>query len=108
MTRTPWAMLFSALVMVGCGTDDPAPSCQAAMSHFYASGCYYEDTSTKQMLGLQTMISRCEATQQTVPSRSCSAKFDDWLRCNNEVPDKSTTLADCDCSHEQMALLSCR
>jgi hypothetical protein len=108
MKRTLWTTLFSAVVMVGCGTDDPAPSCQTAMGHFYGAGCLYKDTSTQQTIGLDAMISRCEQTQRTAPSKTCSGKFDDWLRCNNEVPDKATTLADCDCSMEQMALLSCR
>ena len=103
-----WTTLFSAVVMVGCGTDEPAPSCQTAMSHFYASGCYYKDSSTQQTLSLEAMVARCEQTQRTAPSTKCSARFDDWLRCNHEVPDKSTTLADCDCSKEQTALQSCR
>ena len=108
MMRILWATLFSALVMTGCGTDDPAPSCRVAMSHFYAAGCYYKDTATQQMLTLDAMVARCERAQQTAPSSNCSEKFGDWLRCNNEVPNKAITLADCDCSDEQNALQTCR
>src|SRR5262249_24304913 len=107
MKRRFWATLFCAAVMAGCGTDDPAPSCRTAMSHFYASGCYYKDTTTQQMIALDAMIARCEREQQTAPSSSCRAEFGDWLRCNNEVPNKATTLADCDCSEEQKALQTC-
>jgi hypothetical protein len=31
-----------------------------------------------------------------------------WLVCNDSVPTPSTTAAQCDCSQEQMAVLTCK
>lgn len=107
MRRTFRTMLLGAAAMVGCGSDDPPPSCQKAMSHFYAAGCYYKDTNTTLTITLNDMITRCEASDASARTERCNDRFDDWLRCNNEVPATATTIADCDCSQEQSAFNSC-
>ncbi len=100
-------MLFSAVAVVGCSDGPAAPTCQQAFTHFYGAGCYYKDTTTQQMISLDSMVSRCQQLRATAPSNTCRDRLDDWLTCHNEVPAKALTLADCDCSAEQTSLSNC-
>lgn len=107
MKRILWSALFSAVAMIGCGADEPPPSCEEAITHFYSSGCYYKDTTTEQSIELGAMVARCEQLGNTAPSL-CRSEFYDWLRCNNAVPDQALTDADCSCAEERSALLNCK
>lgn len=100
--------ILSVLFLIACSSDDPPPSCQQAIAHYYSAGCVYLDgrVSPPTMISQTQMISACQSAADEAP-RSCQNEFDAWLVCNNEVPTPSTTTEQCDCSAEQMALLRC-
>lgn len=89
--------------------SDPPPSCQQALTHYYASGCSYFDITTNPPTPIaQTQeINTCQNIATAVPPQ-CRDELDAWLICNEHVPDHATTNIDCDCSAEYMALLECR
>ena len=97
-----------SMFLFACSSDDPPPSCQQALTHYYAAGCAYIDTSVSPPTALsQTqMITLCQNATAEAP-KSCRNEIDAWLVCNNEVPTPSTTNDQCDCSTEFMALLRC-
>jgi hypothetical protein len=108
-------VLLGALLAVGaCGSEDPAPTCQQAMAHFYGVNCFYADAtvSPPRKLPQAEMIALCQDLALNAPD-SCQGEIDDWLVCNNAVigspAGETPQLGDprCDCSQEQMALLRC-
>jgi hypothetical protein len=107
MMRILVTTLFSVVAMIGCGSDDPPPTCQEAMTHFYAAGCFYRDTSTQQDISVSMMITRCQETLASAPTSICRARFEDWVTCNNDVPDTAKTVADCDCSEALRDVSAC-
>jgi hypothetical protein len=97
-------------VLFACGSSErPAPSCQQALAHYYAAGCTYFDgrTNPPSPIPQGQMVTFCQDAAINAPA-SCQDELDVWLRCDDEVPDHSTTNEQCDCSQEQMELLRCR
>jgi hypothetical protein len=95
------------LMAVGCGEDEPPPSCQQAFAHYYGAGCTYVDLTTGDPIPQGKMTADCQQLHAAAPT-NCYAAFDAWLICLYSVPQGSTTNAECDCSREQMALFACR
>ena len=104
MSKMMTAVLVSILVSA-CDDSAAAPSCQQAITHYYTSGCAYFDLQTGAQIGEGDMISRCQSAAAQAPSQ-CVAKLDDWLTCNDSVPDHATN-AQCDCSSSLMTLIEC-
>lgn len=100
-------MLALAMGLVGRGGDPP--SCQESLEHYYSAGCVYDDISSGSAVPISetAIITECEDNSASQPP-GCDDAFNAWLVCNDSVPDKSTTNADCDCSQEFMALLDCQ
>lgn len=100
--------LLGLALLIGCGSDPP-PSCQQALTHFYAAGCSYFDqrTNPPAPIAQSTMIASCQSVAANIPA-SCHDELDGWLVCNDHVPDHVTSSAQCDCSAAYMALLECR
>jgi hypothetical protein len=104
--------LAAVLTVVGCfgggGDDGPtesdlnSPTCTQAMTHYYESGCAFFDEFGDQF-SLPSMVSSCNQLVIDVPDR-CRDEFDDFRECLDAVPANG---ADCDCSPEQEALLTC-
>jgi hypothetical protein len=106
--RVALLSMLSSVFLFACASDDPAPSCQQAIAHYYAAGCRYIDTadSPPTTISQTEMINLCLTAAAEAP-RSCQSEIDAWLVCNNEVPTPSMTDQQCDCSTEFMALLRC-
>lgn len=105
----PKPTILIALVVslvAGCA-EDPPPSCQQAIGHYYQAGCSYYDLNSGAPIAAATMIANCQGAAAEAPAQ-CQDELDEWLVCNNEVPDHSTTNAQCDCSQALMSLLACR
>jgi hypothetical protein len=100
--------LLGLVLLIGCGSSDPPPSCQQAMTHFYGAGCSYFDSTTSPPtpIAQSTMINFCQTAAVNI-SPTCRDELDGWLACNDQVPDHATN-ADCDCSSSYMVLLECR
>ena len=107
MIRPPAGLLL--VLLIGCGSSDPPPSCQQAMTHFYAAGCSYFDQTTNPPtpIAQAQMINFCQNAAANGPPNSHD-ELDAWLVCNDHVPDHATTSAQCDCSADYMMLLECR
>ena len=82
--------------MAACGEE--APSCQQAVSSFYATGCAFLDPNGAPYSEGQAAQS-CREVNAAVPDR-CQAQFDDFVRCLEST-------SNCDCSREQDALFGC-
>lgn len=93
------------VLLVGCGSEEPAPSCQEGLSHYYQAGCSFTNLMTGQPISISEMIATCQGIAVNGPQ--CRDELDDWLVCLDAVPSPVTTAADCDCSAAQMAVLTC-
>jgi hypothetical protein len=93
-------------LLVACGGDDPPPSCQQAMTHYYDAGCLFYDLQTGQPIPVNERISFCHQVKAAAPM-SCEDDVADWLFCLEGVPSPASSNADCDCTQEQDALLTC-
>ncbi len=100
--------LLGLVFLAACGSDPP-PSCQQALTHFYGAGCSYFDSTTNPPtpIAQSQMLNFCQGAAANIPA-SCRAALDDWLVCNDRVPDHVTASAQCDCSAAYMVLLECR
>lgn len=94
--------------MVACGEEE-VPSCQQAMEHYYGAGCSYYDIDSGDPISAATMVSTCRDALRAADTEapSCADDVDDWIICLADVPSPATINADCDCSVEQEALLTC-
>lgn len=96
-----------AVAMTACGSDDPPPSCQDAITHFYAVGCKFIDTSTNPPTETPegTALNSCSQINAVVPD-NCRDLFDDWKFCL--VENAGGNDANCgSCSQEADALFAC-
>ena len=100
-------LLTGTLVAIAsCGGDDP-PTCKDSLTHYYGSGCVYSDGTTGMQLSLDDVIRRCQ-NELSRAALDCRDEWGDFLVCNNEVPARAKTNAECDCSPEQDAYLTCQ
>lgn len=95
-----------ALFVAACGSDDKPPSCQQALAHFYGAGCMYTNAQTGAVISQMEATSDCQTNAANLSS-ACLDELDAWLVCNNSVPSPAHSAADCDCSQELMALITC-
>lgn len=93
----------SLLFAIACG-DDPPPSCQEAIGHFYGVGCAFINLMTNQPYTMNESLQSCKDINATVPDR-CQSYFDDFMTCLNEVESSSKCA---DCARAQDALLGCQ
>jgi hypothetical protein len=91
------------LAMTACGGDPP--SCQQAISSFYAAGCTFRDTSTNPPTETpeSTALYTCSQINIEIPER-CRPEFDDWKSCLEGVANDTQCT---DCSQEADALFAC-
>lgn len=89
--------------LVACGSSaKPAPSCNQAISAYYAAGCAFRDLDTGQNVPRDQVIAECQSGAGSTPP-ACQDEEDDLLVCLSE----STPAMQCDCSEEQMTLIRC-
>jgi len=102
--RNKWKVSV-LLCALGCGGDDPPPSCQDAMTSFYGVGCSFFNLSTNPPTpySLNESIAACQQINIDVPER-CRSFFDDFKICLDGVAYDSQCG---DCSGEQDALFGC-
>lgn len=98
-------VVMAVLLAGACGGGDEPPSCQQAFTHYYSAGCTYYDLNTGQPIAVGTMIANCQSAAAS--AGRCLDELNDWLYCNDSVPTPSTTNAQCDCSQEFMAAITC-
>jgi hypothetical protein len=94
-----------AVLLMACAADDPTPSCQQALDHFYAASCTFVDSGAP--VPKATAVSRCETLVAAAP-RLCRDEVSDWLRCIDTVPSPASSDEQCSCSPEVMAVQSCQ
>lgn len=96
------------LLVAACSGGDgrSVPTCQQAVSHFYAAGCKFRDLQTGMDVPEGEVTLQCRQLVEAAPG-SCVDDVENYRICLNSVPTPSTTNADCDCSAEQEALLTC-
>lgn len=97
--------MIVAMVMPACGGEEP-PTCQQAVGHFYAAGCYFYDLQTNQPFSEGAIVSNCREALATAPPQ-CEDELADFRFCLAGVPSPVESNSDCDCSAEQEALLTC-
>ncbi|MEO7735579.1 MAG: hypothetical protein ABIY55_31785 [Kofleriaceae bacterium] len=88
--------------MAACSSDSAPPSCQQAISHYYAAGCRFVNLETGAEQSQSQAIAGCQSASSETPDR-CDDEVDDWLRCI----DSTSAAQQCDCSQEQMSILRC-
>lgn len=95
--------LLALVLLAACGGgEDPAPDCQQAVTNYYAAGCTFVDLATNEPIPAGDVIVECRQLVANAPD-SCVDALDDFRRCLG----RAETTADCDCSGEQEALLTC-
>ena len=95
----------AAICGSACGGSEEVPSCQDAMTSYYAAGCSFFDLTTNPPTpySLNAVIVDCKNVNSAVPAR-CESYFADYMFCLDGV----ATEAQCtDCSSEQDALFGC-
>lgn len=91
-----------AVAMTACGSDEPVPSCQQAVTNFYGAGCAFINLQTNQPYTVNESIQSCKDTLVAVPDR-CQSYFDDYMVCL----DSATASTCANCGDEQDALFGC-
>jgi hypothetical protein len=100
-------MLLTATICCACGGED-VPSCQQAVSHYYAAGCVLVMTNGQNYAELD-IVADCKARIAASTGDACDNALDDLRVCFGNVTSPAKSNADCDCSAEQDALVSaCR
>ncbi len=92
--------------VLGAGCSSAPPSCQVAITDYYAAGCGFLDGSTNPPTpySVNAAILSCKDVNAAVPDR-CQAYFDDYVSCLDGV----TSTAQClDCTDEQDRLFGCQ
>ncbi len=100
-------VLMGLVLVMGCGGGSEPPSCAQAVTHYYASGCKLVDAQTGSAFSSGEIISQCQALLANAPA-SCRDELADLRTCFGSTPTPSTTTAQCDCSPEQDAILTCQ
>lgn len=99
-------LLVCAITFIAaCGQTSDAPTCQQAVSHYYAAGCALFRTNGMPIPELE-VIESCKQLLATAPD-PCVDDLADLRSCLGGVPLPSASNADCDCSEEQDAILTC-
>jgi hypothetical protein len=89
-------------VLAACGgSSEPPPSCQDAVTSFYAVGCVFSESG--QAIPASEMITRCREARADAPSQ-CIDELDDLQWCLATVANDTECAA---CSREQEAILTC-
>lgn len=91
-------------LLVACGGGEDAPSCQQAVTHYYDSGCVLTDNGEPR--SVDSALGLCQQLLAVAPPQ-CEDDLADFRSCLGGVPTPSTTNADCDCSPEIDALITC-
>lgn len=93
------------LLMLAACTSTEAPSCETAVTHYYAtSGCHFTDANGNVLTESNVGIA-CQQ-QAAQESSNCNGLLDDWLSCLNDLAPNAG--AQCSsCSSEQMAVIEC-
>lgn len=97
------AILFA---MGACGGDD-TPSCQQAVTHYYEAGCVLLNPANGQPYPVADVITNCKQLLEASPSAACDDALADLRVCFGSVKSPIASNADCDCSAEQDAILTC-
>ncbi len=102
-------MVLGALMaaVCGCAGDEEPPSCQIAVTHYYEAGCKLVNLQTGMDYTAAEIISDCKQALATFPA-SCDGALADFRVCFGNVPKPARSNADCDCTAEQDALLTCQ
>jgi hypothetical protein len=95
-------ILIATICCAACGGD--VPSCQTAITQFYAAGCTFVNLSTNQPYTVNESILSCKDVNAAVPDR-CQSYFDDYMHCLNDVKSTSQCTS---CTDEQDALFGCQ
>lgn len=93
-----------AATLLGCAGDPP--SCQQAVTHYYDAGCNLVNLQTGVAYSVAEVIANCKDLRAAAPD-SCIDDMDNLQTCFGSVPSPARTNADCDCSAEQDAILTC-
>ncbi len=95
------------VVLVGCANDEkPVPSCQQAVTHYYGAGCFFYNAQTRLMTPSGEAIAACQGLLVDAPN-SCIDDLANWRSCLGDVVGPMASNAECDCSPEFDALLTC-
>lgn len=94
------------LLLSACGGED-VPSCQQAVTHYYEAGCTLVNLQTNQPFSAADVITDCKQLLATSPSSACDGALEDLRVCFGNVKSPASTDADCDCTAEQDAILTC-
>jgi hypothetical protein len=97
---------LALVLLVACGGED-VPSCQQAVSHYYGAGCVLLATNGQPYPEIE-IVNSCKELLATSPSRACDEALEDLRICFGSVPSPASGNADCDCTREQDAILTCR
>lgn len=96
--------LVALAFLASCGED--APSCQQAVDHYYGAGCRLVNLQTGVEFTAAEVIADCKGALAAAPDR-CQDELDDLRSCWGGVRTPAASIADCDCSREQDAILTC-
>jgi hypothetical protein len=99
-------LMAVTVVLLGACSEEPAPSCQDAITNFYGAGCVFTNLSTTPATPytLNEAITSCKQVLMAVPDR-CQSYFDDYQFCLDGVRSSSQCT---DCTQEQDALFGCQ
>jgi hypothetical protein len=97
-------LMVAATICCACGGED-VPSCQQAVSHYYAAGCMFVTTSGQTIPELD-IVADCKAQLANSNSDDCDDALVDLRVCMGNVKSPATSNADCDCSSEQDAFIT--
>jgi hypothetical protein len=100
-----WVILLGVAACTSSSSED-VPSCQQAVAHYYGAGCALFMTNGQPYSELET-VANCKELLATAPNVSCEHALEDLRVCFGTVRSPATSNADCDCSVEQDALLTC-
>lgn len=96
--------ILLTLGLAACGGGEDAPSCQQATTHYYEAGCAITlqggEITQGEAMGL------CQDLIREAPPQ-CEDDVADFRSCMGGVPSPASGNADCDCSVEIDAILTC-
>ncbi len=95
-----------AVCLLGACGEEP-PSCQQAVQHYYGAGCVLKNLTTGANYTESEVIVDCKRLLSTAPNSTCEIALEDLRFCWDGVRSPAVSNADCDCSQDQDALLTC-
>lgn len=90
------------VLLAACGSDEPPPSCQQAITQYYSVGCAFFNASTNMQTSQSEALEACIEINSAVPE-ACRGELEVWLECVHGARSD----ADCDCTQESDALFVC-